>query len=358
MIRYVTSIAILFSLFQQPLAASEVSLLQAFHVAEIHTTKSPSGHHTGSLNGHPHYVIEVPVDNEIKRVWVHRINGRVSKIESGDEQTPMLEYQWPGIRVVAHRGGVGLDVPENTLPAIQKAIDVGAHLVEIDIRQTKDGHLILMHDATVDRTTNGSGRVEDMTLDEIKALDAGGWHSDRHKGVEVPTLEEALTLMKGKISPDLDVKNADVEKLVAIINKVGIAGESFYHGSIEDSRKLNNLAPEIFLRPSVRNSVDIHQTIRSLWPPLINLNWHAVTEENIRLIHLLGAQAFVNTLETADTLLNVELAAEAGADYIQTDYPDRVIALLREKGLLYDAAKDIGGRIHPLGNEALRYPLR
>lgn len=260
MIRYLLSIVILSSFFQQSVAASEVSLLQAIHVAEIHTTRTPSGHHNGTYNGVPHYVIEVPVDNEIKRVWVHKSNGRVSKIESGDEQAPTLEYQWPGIKVVAHRGGVGLDVPENTLPAIQKAIDIGAQLVEIDVRETKDGHLILMHDATVDRTTNGSGRVEDMTLKEIRELDAGGWH--------------------------------------------------------------------------------------------------AVTEENIRLIHLLGAQAFVNTLDTADTLLNVELAAEAGADYIQTDYPDKVIALLREKGLMYDGKKDVGGRIHPLGNERLRYPLR
>lgn len=358
MIRYLLSIVILSSFFQQSVAASEVSLLQAIHVAEIHTTRTPSGHDTDTYNGVPHYVIEVPVDNEIKRVWVHKSNGRVSKIESGDEQAPTLEYQWPGIKVVAHRGGVGLGVPENTLPAIQKAIDIGAQLVEIDVRETKDGQLILMHDATLDRTTNGSGRVEDMTLKEIRELDAGGWHSERFRGVQVPTLEEALTLMKGKISPDLDVKTAAVEKLVDVVNRVGVAGESYYHGSIEESRKLNNLAPEIFLRPSVRHSVDIHQTIRSLWPPLINLNWHAVTEENIRLIHLLGAQAFVNTLDTADTLLNVELAAEAGADYIQTDYPDKVIALLREKGLMYDGKKDVGGRIHPLGNERLRYPLR
>lgn len=349
MIRYVLPFLILFGFSQQPVSASEVSLLQAFHVAEIYTTRAPSGYDTDNYDGVPHYVIEVPVDDELKRVWVHKANGRVSKIESGDEQAPTLEYQWPGIKVVAHRGGVGLGVPENTLPAIQKAIETGAQLVELDIRETSDGHLILMHDTTVDRTTDGSGRVDEMTLREIKELDAGGWHSERFRGIEVPTLEEALNLMKGKISPDLDFKDGNVEKLVEVVNRVGVAGESFYHGSIEDSRKLNDLAPDIFLRPSVRHSVDIHKTVRSLWPPLINLNWHAVTEENIRLIHLLGAQAFVNTLGKADTLLNVELAAEAGADYIQTDYPDKVITLLREKGLMYDEKKDVSGRIHPLG---------
>lgn len=358
MIRYVLPFLILFGFSQQPVSASEVSLLQAFHVAEIYTTRAPSGHDTDTYNGVPHYVIEVPVDDELKRVWVHKTNGRVAKIESGDEQAPTLEYQWPGIKVVAHRGGVGLDVPENTLPAIQKAIETGAQLVELDIRETSDGHLILMHDTTVDRTTDGSGRVDEMTLREIKELDAGGWHSERFRGIEVPTLEEALNLMKGKIGPDMDFKDGNVEKLVEVVNKVGVAGESSYAGSIEDSIKLNDLAPDIFLRPSVRHSVDIHKTVRSLWPPLINLTWHAVTEENIRLIHLLGAQAFVNTLGKADTLLNVELAAEAGADYIQTDYPDKVITLLREKGWMYDEKKDVSGRIHPLGDERLSYPLR
>jgi len=358
MTRYLLIFVTLLGFYQQPVAASEVTLLQAFHVAEIYTANSPSGHDTDTYNGDPHYVIEVPVDNEIKRVWIHKAHGRVSKIESGPVEATILEYQWPSVRVVAHRGGVGLDVPENTLPAIQRAIDIGAQLVEIDIRETRDGHLILMHDTTVDRTTDGSGRVEEMTLEEIKALDAGDWHSDRYKGTEVPTLKEALTLMKGKISPDLDFKDGDVGKLVEVVNSVGVAGESYYHGSIENSRKLNALQPDIFLRPSVSNSVDIHQTVRILWPPLINLNWHAVTEESIRLIHLLGAQAFVNTLSTADTLLNVELAAEAGADYIQTDYPDKVIALLREKGLMYDEKKDVGGPIHRLGSERLSYPLR
>ncbi len=358
MIRYALPFVIIIGFFQESAFATDVSLLQAIHVAEIYTTRAPSGHSTDTYNGAPHYVIEVPVDGEIKRVWVHRIHGRVSKIESGSEAAPTLDYQWPGIKVVAHRGGVGLDVPENTLVAIQKAIDVGAQLVEIDIRETKDGHLILMHDETVDRTTNGAGRVDQMTLQQIKALDAGSWYGEQFAGIAVPTLEEALTLMKGKISPDLDVKIADVEKLVDIVNSVGVAGESFYHGSMEDSSKLRDLAPDIFLRPSVRHSVDIHETIRLLWPPLINLNWHAVTEENIRLIHLLGAQAFVNTLDTADTMLNVELAAEAGADYIQTDYPDRVIARLKEMGLMYDASNDVSGRVHPLGNPQLRYPLR
>ena len=145
MIRYALPFVIIIGFFQESAFATEVSLLQAIHVAEIYTTRAASGHSTDTYNGAPHYVIEVPVDGEIKRVWVHRIHGRVSKIESGSEAAPTLDYQWPGIKVVAHRGGVGLDVPENTLVAIQKAIDVGAQLVEIDIRETKDGHLILMH---------------------------------------------------------------------------------------------------------------------------------------------------------------------------------------------------------------------
>ncbi len=338
--------------------ASEISLLQAFHIAEIYTARVVDHYSIQPYNGEDHYVLEVPAEKSRKFVWVHKQNGRVAKIKSLAGGKTSLDYQWPGIKVVAHRGGVGLGVPENTLPAIQKAIAIGAQLIEIDIRETKDGHLILMHDETVDRTTNGSGRVDQMTLEQIRKLDAGSWHSEVFKGTKVPTLEEALELMKGKIDPDLDFKEGSVEKLVAVVNKIGIAGQCTHAGSFERNRQIQQLEPNIFIRPTISKTADIAETIRTLWPPLLNMNWQAVTEENIRRTHILGSTAFVNCLASADTLLYAEMAAKAGADYIQTDYPDKVIELLKDMGLMYDKNKDITGRIYPLANRELGYPLR
>jgi glycerophosphoryl diester phosphodiesterase len=91
-------------------------------------------------------------------------------------------------QVYAHRGG-NVDAPENTLAAFRHAIEVGADWLEFDVQMTKDGALVVMHDETVDRTTDGAGRVADLTLEEIRALDAGN-------GEKVPTFEEAITLAK------------------------------------------------------------------------------------------------------------------------------------------------------------------
>jgi len=91
-------------------------------------------------------------------------------------------------QLIAHRGGPAY-APENTLAAFRHAIAVGADWIEMDIQMTKDGALIVMHDETVDRTTNGTGRVRDLTLEQIRALDAG-------RGEQVPTFEEVIALAK------------------------------------------------------------------------------------------------------------------------------------------------------------------
>jgi glycerophosphoryl diester phosphodiesterase len=96
--------------------------------------------------------------------------------------------------VCAYRGASNT-CPENTLTAYREAIRLGAHMVEMDVRFTKDQQPVLMHDVTVDRTTNGSGAVSELTLEEIKRLDAGIWKSSRFEGEKVPTLEEVLQTM-------------------------------------------------------------------------------------------------------------------------------------------------------------------
>lgn len=98
---------------------------------------------------------------------------------------------------VAHRGDSSR-APENTLPAFRKALRGGVHRLETDVRFTADGTPVLMHDPTVDRTTNGSGEVAALTLSEVRALDAGSWFSSRYAGVRVPTLYEVLELGKGR----------------------------------------------------------------------------------------------------------------------------------------------------------------
>jgi glycerophosphoryl diester phosphodiesterase len=105
----------------------------------------------------------------------------------------------------AHRGG-GVAFPENTLPALQNAARLGAQMVEFDLALTSDGELVLMHDRTVDRTTNGKGRVSDLTLAEIKKLDAGAWKDARFAGTRVPTFAEALAVLPRDVWLNVDLK--------------------------------------------------------------------------------------------------------------------------------------------------------
>ncbi len=96
--------------------------------------------------------------------------------------------------ICAYRGASNTH-PENTRAAFREAIRLGAQMIEMDVCFTKDRQLILMHDVTVDRTTNGSGTVSELTLEEIKRLDAGGWKSGQFEGEKVPTLKEVLQIM-------------------------------------------------------------------------------------------------------------------------------------------------------------------
>ena len=124
--------------------------------------------------------------------------------------------------ITGHRGG-GVLAPENTLAAIAKGFEVGADLFEVDIHLTSDGHAVILHDDTVDRTTNGAGSISSMTLAQVKSLDAGSWFGPQYAGEQIPTLTEALDFIDGrgrllldvKVAPNLVLRNAIAASLAA-----------------------------------------------------------------------------------------------------------------------------------------------
>jgi glycerophosphoryl diester phosphodiesterase len=113
--------------------------------------------------------------------------------------------------VIAHRGD-SAHRPENTLASFQSALDVGADLVELDVQRTKDGHAVVLHDVTVDRTTDGNGKITDMTLAQARALSAG--YSERfgtqYSKERIPTLKQALELLRGKTRVMIEIKKESV----------------------------------------------------------------------------------------------------------------------------------------------------
>ncbi len=150
-------------------------------------------------------------------------------------------------QIVAHRGS-SADRPENTLASTRRAIEVGATAVEVDVRTTKDGALVLSHDATLDRMTDGTGKIKDKTLAEIHKLDAGRKFDPKFAGERVPTLEQVLTLCKGKIDVLLDLKESGEQYDRKVAEAVRAVGDpqriTVGVRSVEQAKQFRKLLPK------------------------------------------------------------------------------------------------------------------
>lgn len=159
------------------------------------------------------------------------------QLEKGNIKSSYNEYSKPvdlfngrnNVMAIAHRG-LAYSAPENTLVAFEMAYKCGFESVETDVRATSDGKYVLMHDESVDRTTNGTGNVSDLTLAEIQALDAGSWFSSYYTGTKVPTLEEFLLQCKRLgLLPNIELKGftiSQVEEVMDIAAHYGFIHEN------------------------------------------------------------------------------------------------------------------------------------
>ena len=138
------------------------------------------------------------------------------------------------VMIIAHRGD-WRNAPENSLQAFQNCIDAGFDGIEIDVQETKDGEIVIMHDATVNRTTNGRGKVSDLTLAEIKALRLKTGINTQTRQ-QVPTLEEVLRLCKGKVLLHIDKWQPVREKVLAIARKVDCLNQLIFRSTMPSAR--------------------------------------------------------------------------------------------------------------------------
>jgi glycerophosphoryl diester phosphodiesterase len=266
-------------------------------------------------------------------VYRAEVDSRIARVLSiTKNQQPF--YQWEGIIVVGHRGTVKF-APENTMSSFERAIELGADLLEMDVRETKDGHMVILHDDTVDRTTNGRGLVTDLTLQEIKALDAGSWFSPEFRGERVPTLKEVLAAIRGRALPDIDFKAGDPKKLIAILKEEDLLGKvTLYCGDWDLLQRTQQVSKEYFTRPTVPvGRIGLPILIREFDPPIVNMDWPQFSEGLVREVHLAGKKAFVNTMGPNDTEFGMIQGIDAGADYMQSDHLDILMSLLRARGL-------------------------
>jgi glycerophosphoryl diester phosphodiesterase len=248
---------------------------------------------------------------------------------------------------MAHRGGGGL-WPENTMLAFERARDLGVDVIEIDVHSTADGALVVIHDANIDRTTDGVGPVREMTLAQLKKLDAGyRWSADgmkifpyRGRGLSVPTLEEVFTRMPGmrfNIEPKQQTPSL-IKPLCRMVREMRMTDKvmvgSFNQTVLDEFRKE---CPEVatsagpaevgeFIRGLKSKEVIARRPLmRALQLPEYVGGAHLLTKELVDAAHASGLQVHAWTVNEADDMRRL---LAAGVDGIMTDYPDRLLTLL------------------------------
>ena len=235
-------------------------------------------------------------------------------------------------QIIAHRGASS-ERPECTLAAIRRAIEVGATAVEMDVRTSKDGVLFLLHDTTLERTTDGKGNDAAMTIDELKQLDAGSWFDPDYENERIPTLREALTACRRKIAPVLDLKEqgkAYAKQVAAEVREFGEPARTIVGvRSVAQARQIRELLPEARQLGLIPNPDSIEpfadagvETIR-LWPRWLKDQddlVHRVRKTKSRL-HLNGR---LGTLEEITPLLT------HGPDSLSSDDPVRLLQTLND----------------------------
>jgi glycerophosphoryl diester phosphodiesterase len=238
------------------------------------------------------------------------------------------------VAVCCHRGGRALR-PENTLAAYRNAIALGADFIEIDVRATVDGHLVISHDRTVDRMTNGHGNVADLTFDYIRSLDAGYKFSDKYKGEKIPTLDEVLDLAKGKINIYLDHKAAPVADVLACLKKHKMTKHVVVYNGTTPLQEWKKLAPEIPVMPGLpeqyRRPGGYADFLKVLHAEVTDGDTSDYTAELVQQAHANGVKVYVDSLGTTDNEEGWQKALDLGVDGIQTDHPDKLIAFLKMK---------------------------
>jgi glycerophosphoryl diester phosphodiesterase len=232
------------------------------------------------------------------------------------------------IMTSAHRGE-HTHHPENSIPAIQGAIDAGMDYVEIDVRTTSDGQLVLMHDPSVNRMTNGKGLVKDMTLAEIRKLDLGARFPGQFPGLQVPTFDEVLEFCKGKIGIYVDTKDATPEALVAAIERHEMGKHVMFWSEHPDFLKqIATLQPAWALMPEAFNPQNVDKLVDMLHPQLLGADERDFNTATIAAAKEVNVGIFVDR----QTEKEWQDAIDKGAVGIQTNFPAELTAYLRVHG--------------------------
>ena len=235
--------------------------------------------------------------------------------------------------IIAHRGSHS-NVPENTLAAYEKAIKEGADYVEIDLRSTKDGHLVIMHDESVMKMTGKKALVKDLSYSEIKDLKIKPVREKDTTTYRIPDFVSALNLCKGRINIYLDFKDADVATAYRLIKEAGMQNSVVvYLNKEEQYGQWKKVAPHIPLMASLPEKMNDIQLNNFLDKVHLNVVDNAYNADELSLMHKRKIEVWLDVQSKDEGPATWEQALKQGADGLQTDHPEKLIKYLENRGI-------------------------
>ena len=241
------------------------------------------------------------------------------------------------MEIIVHRGANKI-APENTKASAEACIALGIDFVEIDVRLSKDGIPFILHDRSVDRTTNGSGNIGDLTSDQIDLLDAGSWFGLKFSDQKIPRLKEYFFWIKGQSKVFLDMKDPhlrgkNLQGIVDLVYESGMEKDCFFgfQDSTEDSSRaleLSEIAPDLFLKINADSRDEVQKAKQKYHADIVETSVDQFTEEYKALCQELQLKSMIYEAEWSVDLFKKTL--QSGADMINLDDPHLFLQIQKE----------------------------
>jgi len=248
------------------------------------------------------------------------------------QQTTSLPKKEHKLIVIAHRGS-HLKFPENSLAAYENAIKEGADYVEIDLRTTKDGHLVIMHDGSINKMTGEKGEIKDLNFSQLRNLKLIPPVKSDTTTYRIPEFSDVLKLCKGRINIYLDFKDANVQKTYNLLKQSGMQNSVVvYLNKEEQYGQWKKIAPKIPLMSSVPENVNVAQVNSFLDATHLDVVDNAYTADLVNLMHKRKIAVWLDVQSSDEGPAKWEQALKLGVDGLQTDHPEKLIKYLEDQG--------------------------
>ncbi len=237
------------------------------------------------------------------------------------------------LKVSGHRGASGI-APENTLASLDSCIKYGIDYMECDVRISKDSVFYLLHDSTLDRTTNGTGLLREWLSKDIDTLDAGSWFGEEFKGMRVPRLADVLRKAKrNNVNITIDYRSGEWCKMMSLIRAEGMEDRcAFTFWDENDVKAFRAFAPEVkTLQAYIKNKAELDEVVNRLKPNIAVIRMDSLTRELVKACHQHKLEVLALSLGKENAESDARKAIEMGADILAIDCPEKIVKKFRKR---------------------------